>query len=509
MPSLHATKPSPTATPPLQSPLSTQSGASTPAAVAHNISPSSTQSPATCSSLPSVAHTVSPDESSTGASKRPPTSPPRCRLPNAEKPEDKALVSKLLPDTKRWWNPAEGATGKLMCDMDKPTATRANSKCTEDLLQTLLPEIDWESACKGFLGWKNDALPTSNNFVAHEAPKALKTLLTLIKGEPVTAEEEERLLQHGIPAHTCFHYVQCIVTKNVNLHLVPALMPDAEFHGLIVTIFRLAHTPLPTFSKFNSIRGEAPATPATMFWRACIDNVGSLHLPSKKAPKDKQQTSITAFIPGHEGTPAPAPAPAPTPAKSPRSKGVKFSGKQFVSPSEAAAARPSAASATPSAAAASTISTDAPAARPAADASVARPAAASAARAAAPPDPATGKTVAPASKAPHTGKSAKPQSILKQGTASASSTSASSATRLELYAVVKTRDHIFRIRLRLPIETKSGSPNDTALTAFQQWYSAFAGEVQGLFLLPWKDSDMATVSPITCVADFPSQLTEF
>jgi len=120
--------------------------------------------------------------------------------------------------------------------------------------------------------------------------------------------------------------------------------------------------------------------------------------------------------------------------------------------------------------------------------------------------------VASVSNALHTGKTptaAKPQSILKQGTASASSTSASSSTRLELYAIVKTRDHIFRIWLRLPIETKPGPPNDTALTALQQWYSAFAGEVQGLFLLPWKDSDMATVSPITCVADFPSQLTEF
>jgi len=90
-----------------------------------------------------------------------------------------------------------------------------------------------------------------------------------------------------------------------------------------------------------------------------------------------------------------------------------------------------------------------------------------------------------------------------------SSTSTSSTTRLQLYAVIKTHDHIFRIRLRLPIETKSGLPNNTALTTFQQWYSAFAGEVQGLFLLPWKDSDMATVSPTTCVSDFPSQLMEF
>ena len=257
MPSPHTTKPSPTTTPPLQSPPGTQSGAPTPAAAAHTISPSSTQSPAPGSSLPSTAHTVSPDESSTGASKRPPTSPPRCPLPNAKKPKDKVLVSKLLPDIKYWWNPAEGATGKLMYDMDKPIATRSNSKCTEELHQTLLPEIDWELACKGFLGWKNNALPTSNNFVAHAVPKALKTLLTLIKGEPITAEEEERLLQHGIPAHTCFHYIQCIVTKNVNLHLVPALMPDAEFHGLIVTIFRLAHTPLPTFSKYHGVTYRA------------------------------------------------------------------------------------------------------------------------------------------------------------------------------------------------------------------------------------------------------------
>jgi len=86
--SSHATKPSPTTTPPLQPPLGTQNGAPTPAAVAHNISPSSTQSPAPGSSLPSTAHTVSPDESSTGASKRHPTSPPRCPLPNAKKPKD-------------------------------------------------------------------------------------------------------------------------------------------------------------------------------------------------------------------------------------------------------------------------------------------------------------------------------------------------------------------------------------------------------------------------------------
>jgi len=363
-----------------------------------------------------------------------------------------------------------------MYDMDKPIATRSNSNRTEDLQQTLLPEIDWELACKGFLGWKNDALPNSNNFVAHEVPKALKTLLTLIKGELVTAEEEERLLQHGIPAHTCFHYVQCIVTKNFDLHLVPVLMSDAEFHGLIMTIFRLAYMPIPTFSKFNAIRGEAPATPATMLWRACINNVGSLYLPSKKAPKDKQQTIITSFIPGHEGTPAPAPAPA----KSSHAKGVQFSGKQFVVPSEAAAARPIAASAARSAAAT--------------------------------PDPSTVKTPATAPNAPSKGKTssaAKPQSMLKQGTAPALLTSTSSTTRLQLYAVIKTRDHIFRIRLRLPIETKSGSPNDTALTAFQQWYSAFTGKVQGLFLLPWKDSDMAIVSPIACVTDFPSQLTEF
>jgi len=61
------------------------------------------------------------------------------------------LVSKLLPDIKCWWNPAEGATGKLMYDMDKPIAKRSNSKCTEELHQTLLPEIDWELVCKGFL----------------------------------------------------------------------------------------------------------------------------------------------------------------------------------------------------------------------------------------------------------------------------------------------------------------------------------------------------------------------
>jgi len=176
-----------------------------------------------------------------------------------------------------------------------------------------LPEIDWESAGKGFFGWKNDALPYSNNFVAHEVPKALKTLLTLIKGELVTAEEEEWLLKHGIPTHTCFHCVQCVVTNNVKLHLVPALMPDSEFHGLIVTIFRLAHTPLSKFSKFNAIRGKAPATPAAMLWRACIDNVGSLHLTSKKAPKERKQTSITSLIPGHEGTPSPTPAPAKSP----------------------------------------------------------------------------------------------------------------------------------------------------------------------------------------------------
>jgi len=40
-----------------------------------------------------------------------------------KKPKDKVLVSKLLPDIKCWWNPAEGATGKLMYDMDKPIAT--------------------------------------------------------------------------------------------------------------------------------------------------------------------------------------------------------------------------------------------------------------------------------------------------------------------------------------------------------------------------------------------------
>jgi len=258
---------------------------------------------------------VSPDESSTGAAKRPPTSPSRCPVANAKKPKDKVLVNKMLPDIKCWWNPAEGTTGKLIYDVDKPTTTRPNPNRTEHLHQTLLLEIDWESARKGFLGWKNDALPNSNNFMVHEVPKALKTLRTLIKGELVTAEEEEWLLKHGIPAHTCFHYVQCIVTKNVNLHLVPVLMPDSEFHGLIVTMFCLAHTPLPTFSKFNAIRGKAPTTPSTVLWRAGIDNVQSLHLTSKKAPKEKQQTSITLFIPGHEGTLAPALAPAKFPPR--------------------------------------------------------------------------------------------------------------------------------------------------------------------------------------------------
>jgi len=263
------------------------------------------QSPAPDQASAPAASVVSPDDSATGATKRPPTSPPRCPAPDAKKPKDVVLVSKLLPDIKQWWNPAEGAVGKLMYEVDKPIPTRTNANCTEDLHQTLLPEIDWELAGKGFLGWKNDAQPNSNNFVAHEVPKALKTLLTLIKGEPVTTEEEEWLLKHGIPAHTCFHYVQCIVTNNVNLHLVPALMPDSEFHGLIVTIFRLANTPLSKFCEFNSIRGEAPATPATMLWQACIDNVGSLHSASRKAPKAKQQTYITAFIPGWEATPAP------------------------------------------------------------------------------------------------------------------------------------------------------------------------------------------------------------
>jgi len=139
-------------------------------------------------------------------------------------------------------------------------------------------------------------------------------------------------------------------------------------------------------------------------------------------------------------------------------KGVQFSGKQFVAPSATAAARPVAASA-------------APAAR----------------SAAATPDSSTVKMAAATPNAPPKGKTsqaAKPQSILKQNTAPASSTPTSSTTRLQHYAVIKTLDHIFRIRLKLPIETKSGSPNDTALTAFQQWYSAFAGEVQSLHLLP-------------------------
>ena len=122
-PSPQATKPAPAGSPPLQSPPGTQSGAPTPAAVAHNISPSSNQSPAPCSSPPSTAHMVSPDENSAGTFKRPPTSPPRCPLPNAKKPKDKVLANKLLPDIKCWWIPAEGATGKLMCDMDKPIAT--------------------------------------------------------------------------------------------------------------------------------------------------------------------------------------------------------------------------------------------------------------------------------------------------------------------------------------------------------------------------------------------------
>jgi len=381
------------------------------------------------------------------------------------------LESKLLPAIQQWWNPAEGATGKLMYEVDKPIPTRSNANCTEDLHQTLLPEIDWELAGKGFLGWKNDAQPNSNNFVAHEVPKALKTLLTLIKGKPVTAADEDWLSKHDIPAHTCFHYVQCIVTNNVNLHLIPALMPDSEFHGLIVTIFRLANTPLSKFCKVNPIRGEAPANPATMLWRACIDNLGSLHSASRNAPKEKQQTNITAFIPGREATPAPPPAPK----KSSRKKGVKFSGDQVVAPSAAAAAR-SGSAATASRAAAAT-----------------------------PPLPIAQSTAAAAS-APATSPAAaaQPQSILKHNTPPATSNPRSSTTRLQLYAVIKTRDHIFRIRLRLPIETKTGSPNDTALNAFQQWWSAFEGEVQGLILLPWKDADKDTVSPITCSANFPS-----
>jgi len=135
-------------------------------------------------------------------------------------------------------------------------------------------------------------------------------------------------------------------------------------------------------------------------------------------------------------------------------KGVQFSGKQFVAPSATAAARPVAASA-------------APAAR----------------SAAATPDSSTVKTAAATPNAPpkgNTSPAAKPQSILKQGTSPALSTPTSSTTRLQLYAVIKTLDHIFHICLKLTIETKSGSPNDTALTAFQQWYSAFADKVPSL-----------------------------
>jgi len=243
-----------------------------------------------------------------------------------------------------------------------------------------------------------------------------------------------------------------------------------------VTIFRLANISLSKFCKVNPIRGEAPTNPATVLWRACINNLGSLHSASRNAPKQKQQTNITAFIPGREATPAPPPAPK----KSSRKKGVKFSGDQFVAPSAATAARPGSA-ATASCAAAATL----------------------------PPSTAESTVAAAIAPSKSPAPAAKPQSILKHGSPPAASNPRSSTTRLQLYAVIKTRDHIFRIRLRLPIETKAGSPNDTALTAFQQWWSTFEGEVQGLMLLPWKDADKDAVSTITCSADFPSQLMEF
>ena len=68
---------------------------------------------------------------------------------------------------------------------------------------------------------------------------------------------------------------------------------------------------------------------------------------------------------------------------------------------------------------------------------------------------------------------------------------------------------IWRLRLKLPMETKSGSPNDTAITAFQQWYAALCQEMGQVYLLSWRESDQNKAAPIAAVSDFPTLISDF